>query len=381
MGVPGGERRIEAVAERAVELDGGVDDLVHHVGEEDLGDAVLLAQVHAVLGLVGDMHEHQAGDVEFAGAFGEHELDALAVFETLAEGGTLGDMFRGQIQRALGHGDIVHAVAQATVSKTVLAHGEAAALAAEQVFFRHDEVFDLHLGMTAAHFFIMGAMDGHGRDVADDLVAGVWQLDDEGRVLLVARRVRIGLGHDDGDIGGAGRAGEPFLAIQDIVALAVFYGCRLHAGGVGAGSLFGHRVADALFAIEQRLEIFLFLEVGAVGEQREHGRIIGALRIHREGAEMALAEFHLDQRIGEGAEAHAAMLGGDERQPEALCTGLLAQFGQHGLVGLTGSHFLFGGDAFILHPLTDAFADFFCIIRNGEIDSHWCFLPVLLGSS
>ena len=71
MGVPGGQRRILAVAERAVELDRGVDHLVHHVGEEDLGDGIFLPQVHALLSLVGDMQQHQARDVEFARTIGE----------------------------------------------------------------------------------------------------------------------------------------------------------------------------------------------------------------------------------------------------------------------------------------------------------------------
>src|SRR6476659_5253835 len=42
LGVPFGERRILAEAERAVKLDRSVDNLVHHMRMEDLGDRVLL---------------------------------------------------------------------------------------------------------------------------------------------------------------------------------------------------------------------------------------------------------------------------------------------------------------------------------------------------
>ena len=171
--VPGGKRRIERIAERAVQLDRGVHHVMHHVGEVDLGDAVLLADVHAVFGLVGDVHQHQAGDVDLAGAIGEHELHSLPVFEALAEGRALGDMLRSQIKRALGHGDIVHAVAQAPIGEPVLAHGKAHPFPAEQVFFRHDEVLDGDLGMTAAHFGIVRPVHGHRGDVTDDAVAGV----------------------------------------------------------------------------------------------------------------------------------------------------------------------------------------------------------------
>ena len=56
--VPFGERRILGEAERAVQLDRGVDHLVYHVGMEDLRDRVLLADVETLLGLVGNVHQH-----------------------------------------------------------------------------------------------------------------------------------------------------------------------------------------------------------------------------------------------------------------------------------------------------------------------------------
>src|SRR5947208_846839 len=74
--VPAGERRVLAVAERAVELDRRVDDLVHHVRQEDLRDGVLLTQVHALFRFVCNVQEHQPRHVQLARAVGEHPLHA-----------------------------------------------------------------------------------------------------------------------------------------------------------------------------------------------------------------------------------------------------------------------------------------------------------------
>ena len=142
------QRRV-GEAERAVQLDRGVDDVVHHVREEHFGDAVFLADVHLVFGLVRDVHQHQPRDVQLARAFGEHELHRLALVELLAERRAVGHVRGRHVERALRHRDVVHAVAQAPVRKPVLAHVEAVAFAAEQVFSRDLQVLDLDLGMAA----------------------------------------------------------------------------------------------------------------------------------------------------------------------------------------------------------------------------------------
>ncbi len=84
--------RILAEAERAVQLDRGVDHVVHHVRQIHFRDRIFLGQVHALFRLVGDVQQHQAADVELAGAFGEHELHGLAVGQQHAEGRALGHM-------------------------------------------------------------------------------------------------------------------------------------------------------------------------------------------------------------------------------------------------------------------------------------------------
>ena len=113
-------------------------------------------------------------------------------------------MCRRHVECTLGLGDVVHAVTQAAVGEAVLAHVEAVALAAEQIFRRNLEILDLDFGMAAGKLIVMRALDRHVLDVALDLVAGVRQFDDEGRKLLVARRIRIGLGHHQRHVGDAG---------------------------------------------------------------------------------------------------------------------------------------------------------------------------------
>ena len=169
-----------AVAERAVKLDGRIDHLVHHMGEEDLSDGIFLPQIHALFGLIGDVKQHQASHVELAGAVGQHPLNALTIRQQAAEGRALGDMGRGKVQSPLGHGDIVHAVTQTPIGETVLTHIEAIALAAKQVLSGNDQILDLDLGVTTAHDRGQRAVRGHGWDIANDAIAGIGQLDDEG---------------------------------------------------------------------------------------------------------------------------------------------------------------------------------------------------------
>ena len=220
---------------------------------------------------------------------------------------------------------------------------------------------------------IVRAFDRHVGDVALDLVAGVRQLDEEGRILLVPRRVRVGLGHDQRHVGDAGRGGKPLLAVEDIVLVAVLHGRGLHAGGIGAGSFLGHREADPLVAIEQRFEELFLLIFRAVGEDRHHRGIVRPLRVHRQRAEHALAELHLHQRIRQRAEAHAAIFLRHPRAPQAARAGLGPQRAEHFGERL-GVEFLFRGDALIMDPLADFFADRLGFGRDFEIDRHGCFL-------
>ena len=79
------------VAKRAVQLQRGIDDLVHHVGKEHLGNTVFLTQIHAFFSFVGDVQEHEASFVNLCCAVGQHPANALAVGQALTEGTRYGD--------------------------------------------------------------------------------------------------------------------------------------------------------------------------------------------------------------------------------------------------------------------------------------------------
>ena len=105
----------------------------------------------------------------------------------------------------------------------------------------------------------------HGFDIAQNLIAWVRQLDDEGTVLLVARRVWIGFGHDDSDVCNTGGRAEPLFAVKNPF-IAFEYRSRLHTCCVGTCSFFRHGIADALFAIQQWLKKLFFLKICSVLE-------------------------------------------------------------------------------------------------------------------
>ena len=326
------------------------------------------------------MEEHEAGHVELARAVGQHPLDALPLGELLAEGLAGRHVLDREVEGPLGQGHIVHAVPQAAVGETMLAHIEAIALAAQQVLSRDHQILDVDLGVSAAHDVRERAFQCHGRDVALDDVTGVWQLDDEGGVALVARGLRIRHGHDQGEVSGAGGGGEPLLTVQDVVALAVLHRPGLHARGVGTCSLLRHGVADALLAVQEGLEVLLLLKVGAVSQKGQHGGVVRPLAVHGQGTQVALAQLHLDQGVGQGTQAHAAMLLGDEGGPQALGPRLGAQFSKHQLEGLPVQEPLLSRDALLVHPAPDPLAHGLCVFRNFEIDRHG-FLPCVLNST
>ena len=186
----------------------------------------------------------------------------------------------------------------------------------------------------------------------------------------MARRVWIGLRHDECDVGNARGGREPFLAVQDIGVVALLLRARLHAGGVGARGFLRHRIADALLAVQERLEEFLFLEVRTVLKQGEHGRVVRTLRVHRQRAEIAFAKLHLHQRVGERAKPHAAIFLRDERAPQPLRACFLAQFRQRGLVVRAVEQLFLGGAALVFHPLAHLRANGLGFRRNFKVDRH-----------
>mgnify|MGYP000449827034 CR=1 FL=1 len=159
-------------------------------------------------------------------------------------------MRRRHVERALRFRNVVHAMAEAAISEAMLTHVEAVAFTADQIVRGHLEVADFDLGVAAMQHVVMRSFDRHVSDVALDLVTGVRQLDQEGRMLLVSRRVRVGSGNHQRYVGDAGGRREPLFTVENVVFVAVLHRGRLHARGVGACRLFRHRIADALVATQ-----------------------------------------------------------------------------------------------------------------------------------
>ena len=68
----------------------------------------------------------------------------------------------------------------------------------------------------------------------------------------MARRIRIRLRHNDSDVSDIRRRDIPLVTIQNVV-IAHLNGRRFHARCIGTSTLFGHRVANALLALNKWL--------------------------------------------------------------------------------------------------------------------------------
>ena len=252
----------------------------------------------------------------------------------------------------------------------MLAHVEAVAFAAKQVFSRHFEVVDLDLRVAAAEDVRQRAFGRHRLDVAFDLITGVRQFDEERRELPMARGGWVGLRHHERDVGHTRRGRKPFFAVEHVRIVALAVGARLHPGRVGAGCLFGHRIADPFVAVQQWLQELLFLMRRAVFEQRQHRGVVRALRVHRQRAEITFAEFHLHERICERPEAHTAVLFRNERAPESLRARLFAQAREDSFVVFARKQALLSRHTFFVYPLANTHAQRFRFVRYRKINRH-----------
>ena len=132
-----GERRVGRVAERAVHLDGPVDDPPQAVGHEVLGHRHLGREVEPVLDLVGGVQHHQLALVHLHGRVGDQPLDALLLGQVASRGCSApSGALHHHVERRLGLADPPHAVGQPGRTEAVLAEQVALALAAEQVLVR-----------------------------------------------------------------------------------------------------------------------------------------------------------------------------------------------------------------------------------------------------
>ena len=165
----------------------------------------------------------------------------------------------------------------------------------------------------------------------DDLDAGRVLRNEDLRLLLARRRVRIGLHHHDHDLAAriAGAGDIVLLAVDHILVADELCRGRDVLGVRRSDVRLGHHVGGANFAVEQRLQPLLLLLLGADPLQHLHvagirRRAIHGLRRHR-----ALAEFGGDVGVIEVLQPLAGLRVRQEEVPQAfrlrLVLGLLQQ--------------------------------------------------------
>src|SRR5690606_6783468 len=178
----------------------------------DLGVRALVAdRVHEPRGL-----ERQQTDLlDLDPRLGDPVADDALLAQRLAEGHTLVGARDHQLEAALRDADEAHAVVDAAGPETRLGDREALALAGDQVAGRDAHVGEDDLGVTAVVAVVV-AEDLHA---ALDLDTGGVPGHEDLRLLAVTRRVRVGLAHDDHDLGVRVHRSrdEPLAAVDDVL--------------------------------------------------------------------------------------------------------------------------------------------------------------------
>ena len=170
-------------------------------------------------------------------------------------------------QRTLGQADQAHAVVDAARAQAALGDLEAAALAEQDVGRRHAHVLEVDL-----HVAVRRVVVAEHAERAQDLDARRVDRHQDHRLLRVARRLRVGLAHEDHDLAArvAGARGPPLASVDDVV-VAVALDARFDVGRVGRGHRrLGHREGAADLAGQQRLEPLLLVLGRAVAHQHLH---------------------------------------------------------------------------------------------------------------
>src|SRR5690242_4664365 len=92
------------------------------------------------------------------------------------------------------------AISKARCAMATLAHVETIAFTTQKILSRDFKILDVDLGVATTHDVRKRTLDTHRLHIALDDVSRVRQLHEEGRELLMARRIRIGLGHHQCDV-------------------------------------------------------------------------------------------------------------------------------------------------------------------------------------
>ncbi len=232
------------------------------------------------------------------------------------------------LQRLLGLADGAHAVMDAARTETALRDLEAAAFAEQDVFLRHANVFQQNLGVT-----VRRVVKAKHRQHLLHLDAGGIERNEDLRLRLVLRRIRIGLAHQDRDLaaGIADARRPPFAAVDDVV-IAILFDAGFDIGRVRRRNCrFRHQEGGADLAVHQRPQPLPLLLLGAVADEHFHVAGIGSGAIeHLRGPGDATHLFR-QQRIFEVGQSRTTefvvfmRIRRHEHVPEAFGLRLLLQ--------------------------------------------------------
>ena len=195
--VGAGEIEIVGDAAAAMRLDRVVDDLERHARRGDLDHRDLeLGGLRAdLVHHVGGLQAEQPRHLDVDAGLGDPLLPDRMVGDALAEGRAREQAPGHRLQSGLGHADRAHAMVDAAGPEPALRDLEAAALAEDQVLGRHAHVAQDHLAVAVRRVVI-----AEHRQHPLDLDARRVERHEDLRLLLVARRVGIGLAHHDRDL-------------------------------------------------------------------------------------------------------------------------------------------------------------------------------------
>ena len=199
------------------------------------------------------------------------------------------------------------------------------------------------------------------------------------RLLLMPRRVRVGLAHHDKNLAArVHRArGPPFAGVDDIAAVALAPDAGLDIGRVGRGHRrLGHREGGADFAVEQRLQPPVLLLLRRVAHQRFHVAGIGGRAVERLRRDRRAPHDLAQGRVFEIGQAGAVFALGQEQvpQPGGARLGLQLLHDRRHLPAVPGLRHLLLED-FLgridlgLHELAQPRREAFHLVRRFEIHS------------
>ena len=179
---------------------------------------------------------------------------------------------------------------------------ESPALAEQDIAGGNAHVLEQHLGVAVRRI-----VEAEHRQKFLDRDTGRVERHQNLRLLLMPRRLRIGLAHQDRDLAAriADARRPPFAAVDDVV-IAVALDAGLDIGGIGRRHRgLGHQEGGADFAIHQGPQPLPFLLLGAVADEHFHVPGIGRRTIEDFRGPADVPHFLRKRRIFQIAQSRA----------------------------------------------------------------------------